>query len=294
GVIGAFPGARGTVADLGGGSLELVMIEHDDCHDGVSLPLGTLRLPALRRKGPAAFRASIERELAKAGWASAHSGPLYMVGGTWRAFAAFAIDRGDYPLNQPHGFTLDRDSADGFAREIMRLSPEALTAIRGISASRAAGLPDAAAMLRIMLDGLQPDGLVFSGWGLREGLLFEPLTPDERSQDPLLSAVAEFASARGGSPTEAAAMAGWIGHAIPPEREEDHRLRLATTMLALAGRHIEPAQRAHHVYEWAIEKGWIGLEASGRARMAAALLAACGKVAPPAALERLADWNRLS
>jgi exopolyphosphatase/guanosine-5'-triphosphate,3'-diphosphate pyrophosphatase len=294
GVIGAFPGARGTVADLGGGSLELVMIEHDDCHDGVSLPLGTLRLPALRRQGPAAFRAAIERELARAGWASAHSGPLYMVGGTWRALAAFAIDRGNYPLNQPHGFTLDRDNADGFAREVMRLSPETLMAIRGISASRAAGLPDAAAMLRVMLAELQPDGLVFSGWGLREGLLFEPLPPHERSQDPLLSAVAEFTAARGGSPAEAAAIAEWIGRAIPADEAQDHRLRLATTMLALAGRHIEPAQRATHVYEWAIEKGWIGLDSCGRARMAAALLAACGKVAPPPALERLADWNRLS
>src|SRR5690606_8509231 len=85
-----------------------------------------------------------------------------------------------------------------------------------------------------------------------------------------------------------------IGRAMPAQRPADYRLRLATTMLALAGRHIEPAQRAQHVYEWAIEKGWIGLEAGGRARMAAALLAACGKVAPPAALERLADWNQLS
>jgi exopolyphosphatase/guanosine-5'-triphosphate,3'-diphosphate pyrophosphatase len=294
GVIGAFPGARGTVADLGGGSLELVMIEQDDCHDGVSLPLGTLRLPALRKRGPAAFRTAIERELARAGWASAHSGALYMVGGTWRALAAFAINRGNFPLNQPHGFTLDRSSADGFAQEVMRLSPETLTAVPGISASRAAGLPDAAAMLRVMLTELQPDGLVFSGWGLREGLLFEPLSPQERSLDPLVSAVAEFAAARGGSLDEAAAMAEWIGRALPAERQDDNRLRLATTTLALAGRHIEPAQRARHVYEWAIEKGWIGLDASGRARMAAALLAACGKVAPPAALERLADWSELS
>ena len=63
-MIGAFPGARGTVADLGGGSLELVMIEDGDCHDGVSLPLGTLRLPALREKGAASFGKAVEREMA--------------------------------------------------------------------------------------------------------------------------------------------------------------------------------------------------------------------------------------
>ena len=48
GVLGAFPGAKGVVADLGGGSLELVHIADNRTGDPVSLPLGTLRLPALR------------------------------------------------------------------------------------------------------------------------------------------------------------------------------------------------------------------------------------------------------
>ena len=36
GVIGAFPGASGIVADLGGGSLELIDIDGDSCRHGVS------------------------------------------------------------------------------------------------------------------------------------------------------------------------------------------------------------------------------------------------------------------
>ncbi|MFX8708221.1 hypothetical protein ABTM42_20215, partial [Acinetobacter baumannii] len=48
GVLGAFPGAKGVVGDLGGGSLELVDIDGDACRHGVSMPLGTLRLAALR------------------------------------------------------------------------------------------------------------------------------------------------------------------------------------------------------------------------------------------------------
>ena len=51
------------------------MIEHGDCHDGVSLPLGTLRLPALRgARARRAFRKAVEKEMAKAGWAAAHPG----------------------------------------------------------------------------------------------------------------------------------------------------------------------------------------------------------------------------
>jgi exopolyphosphatase/guanosine-5'-triphosphate,3'-diphosphate pyrophosphatase len=293
GVIGAFPGAQGTVADLGGGSLELVMVEQGDCHDGCSLPLGTLRLPALRERGPDKFRKAIEKEMAKAGWAAAHPGPLYMVGGTWRALAAFAMHTGEYPLTDPHGFSLATDEADGVAREVARMAPAELTPIRGISASRAAGLPDAAAMLRVMLAELEPAGVVFSGWGLREGLLFQRLGPAERRQDPLLAGVSEFAECRGGPADLASLMAAWTAPAAPSDGEGGDRLRLAATQLALAAIHVEPNLRSRHAYEWAMDKRWVGLDPSGRARLAAALLAASGKVAPPPGLERLASWEEL-
>lgn len=293
GVIGAFPGAQGTVADLGGGSLELVMVEHGDCHDGCSLPLGTLRLPALRALGPDKFRKAIEKEMRKAGWAAAHPGPLYMVGGTWRALAAFAMDARDYPVTDPHAFALAADDADRVAREVARMAPPDLTPIRGISASRANGLPDAAAMLRVMLAELQPDGVVFSGWGLREGLLFQRLDPAKRQVDPLLAGVSEFAEPRGGPAALAAQMADWTSPAAPSEDEDGERLRLAATQLALAATHVEPNLRSRHAYEWAMDKRWVGLDPAGRARLAAALLAASGKVAPPSELERLASWEQL-
>ena len=293
GVIGAFPDAQGTVADLGGGSLELVMVEHGDCHDGCSLPLGTLRLPALRERGPEKFRKAIEKEMAKAGWAAAHPGPLYMVGGTWRALAAFAMHTGDHPGTDPHAFALATEDADRVARDVAKMTPAGLTPIRGISASRANGLPDAAAMLRVMLAELEPDGLVFSGWGLREGLLFQRLGRKERDQDPLLAGVSEFAECRGGSAALAELMAAWTAPATPSDGEDGDRLRLAATQLALAAIHVEPNLRSRHAYEWAMDKRWVGLGPSGRARLAAALLAASGKVAPPPELERLASWEEL-
>jgi exopolyphosphatase/guanosine-5'-triphosphate,3'-diphosphate pyrophosphatase len=294
GVIGAFPGARGTVADLGGGSLELVMIEDGDCHDGVSLPLGTLRLPALREKGAASFGKAVEREMARAGWAAAHPGPLYMVGGTWRALAAYALRSSDHPLTDPHAFALGVGEVDRIARKVSRLDPAVLAQVPGISALRAGGLPDAAAMLRIMLAELEPDGVVFSSWGLREGLLFQRLNPAARQQDPLLAGVTQFAAPRGGSPTEAAMMAAWTAAVVRDEGKGSERLRLAATILAMASAHVEPNWRARHAFEWAMDKRWLGTDPQGRARIAAAVLAACGRIAPPPELERLASWEALS
>ncbi|MEO6387681.1 MAG: Ppx/GppA family phosphatase [Croceibacterium sp.] len=296
GVIGAFPGALGTVADLGGGSLELVMIENGDSHDGVSLPLGTLRLPALREKGPTAFRKAVKKEMARAGWAAAHPGPLYMVGGTWRALAVCAMRDAGHPLTDPHGFSLDCAEADSVAKRIARMKPEQLSALQGISSARASALPDAAVMLRVMLAELQPDGVVFSSWGLREGLLFQRLAPEVRQQDPLIAGMARFAAPRGGAATRAALIAAWTADVTSGNENGggNERLRMAATMLALAAAHVEPNMRARQAYEWAMDKRWVGLDPAGRARIAAALLSsATGKTVSPPELVRLAGWDAI-
>ncbi len=297
GVIGAFPGAAGVVADLGGGSLELVAIGQGRCHHGVSLPLGTLRLPALREQGDAAFREAVARELAGvdfgAGWASQQSGPLYLVGGTWRALASFAIHGKKYPLSDPHAFRLANADALKLAEQLAAMTPEQLAAIDGIPASRAGGLPDASAMLQVMLAALEPDGLVISAWGLREGLLFDKLEPAAREQDPLLAAVSHFTAPRGASLSGATMMAGWTSSVVSPLSSGGgnggEQLRLAAILLAKAQARLEPNMRLRHSFDWAMDKRWIGIDHRGRALLGAALRGACGRPEPTADLLRLAS-----
>jgi exopolyphosphatase/guanosine-5'-triphosphate,3'-diphosphate pyrophosphatase len=88
-------------------------------------------------------------------------------------------------------------------------------------------------------------------------------------------------------------MAAWTAPAAPSDDDGGDRLRLAATQLALAATHVEPNLRSRHAYEWAMDKRWVGLDPAGRALIAAALLAASGKVAPPPELERLATWEQL-
>lgn len=293
GVIGAFPGSEGLVADLGGGSLELVAIGQGRCHDGISLPLGTLRLPVLREAGDAAFRKAIAKELKGAEWARDQSRPLYMVGGTWRAFASYAMHRSNYPLTDPQAYCLSNEEAERIAKKLSRMDPEELSSISGISSSRASGLPDAAAMLRVILSELKPTGLVFSSWGLREGLLFQRLNQTAREQDPLLSAVTHFTVPRGASPNIAAMIAGWTSGIAKGNGRSSERLRLAATMLAMAQLRIEPNMRLKHSFDWAMDKRWLGLDHEGRALLGAALRGSCGKPEPTPELLQLADESRL-
>jgi exopolyphosphatase/guanosine-5'-triphosphate,3'-diphosphate pyrophosphatase len=292
GVIGAFPGAHGVVADLGGGSLELVSIEKGQCHHGTSLPLGTLRLPKLRQKGMRGFNRAVEKALARAGWASEHPGPLYLVGGTWRAFAAYALKRQKHPLSDPHALSLDIATADKYAKRLARSEPGDLIAM-GIPELRASSLPDAAAMLRIMLADLKPSALVVSSWGLREGLLFQKLSPAARNQDPLLAGIAHFAVPRGASITRAATIAGWTVEAANGDGNGSERLRLAATVLALAASQLEPNMRWRHAIDWALHKRWVGLDMPGRAQIAAALCGSFGKTDLPGDLRALATEAQL-
>jgi len=273
GVLGAFPGADGVVADLGGGSLELVRLSEEGPGDAVSLPLGTLRLSDFYGDSTAGTRKNLEKALKKGGWGKSIDNALYLVGGTWRTLAVYAMQKQEHPLSDPHGFEFSRKAAHDLADKLVDEEPEDLKALDRISSMRAEILPDAAILLQALLNKLEPDRIVVSSWGLREGLLFDRLEPHAQLQDPLLAGVAVFAAQRGAPPTLATRMAGWTVAAAPAGKFGTERLRLASTMLALASMQIEPNIRHPQAIDWALHKRWIDVDGVGRAMMAAAIAA---------------------
>lgn len=304
GVIGAFPDARGIVADLGGGSLELVRVANGQTDSASTLPLGTLRLPDHRpatRKpdaGRAEMRKSIDKAIRKGGWdlagkTPAENGALYLVGGTWRAMAVYAMAARGWPLSDPHGFELDVPAAQQLAATLSVSESDALRTRDRISTMRAEKLPDAAVLLQALLVRLAPEKVVFSSWGLREGLVYDRLPAHTRSQDPLLAGVAVFAAQRGSATTLATRMAAWTLDAAPAREHGSERLRLAATMLALAGMQIEPNIRLPQAINWALHKRWIGIDGKGRAMLAAAIAANGNQLALPAEVHALASEEAL-
>ena len=79
--------------------------------DGISMPLGSLRLSAMRAGGDRTFARKVGAMLAKADWAAEPGVTLYLVGGSMRAFARAAMVRMNWPLEDTHGFTLDSAKA---------------------------------------------------------------------------------------------------------------------------------------------------------------------------------------
>ncbi len=302
GVIGAFPDARGIVADLGGGSLELVRVAGGATEGASTLPLGTLRLPDHRGKGPKGDRAemkkSLDKAIRKAGWDLAgntpeQNGTLYLVGGTWRAMAVYAMAAQSYPLSDPHGFEIEPGRALELATTLAASESDVLRGRERISTMRAEKLPDAAVLLQALLARLAPEKVVFSSWGLREGLLYDRLPDHTKAQDPLLAGVAVFASGRGTQPTLSTRMAAWTLDAAPAREHGSERLRMAATMLGLAGMQIEPNIRLPQAINWALHKRWIGIDGKGRAMLAAAIAANGNQLSLPSEVRALASAEAL-
>lgn len=298
GVIGAFPGAKGVVADLGGGSLELVHIAGGDCDHGTSLPFGSLRLPALGLDGPEKFNRTVRKAVTESGFACASAETLFLVGGSHRALARYAMHRENWPLDDPHGYTLSRAAAISLCRSLE--ADPAAPVVPQLSSSRAASLPHTAALLTELIREIQPTTIVCSSWGLREGLHFAQLGGDARSQNPLIAGIVDFVGRHGISAGQAAIMAGWTVAASNRGADNQADLRLAATMLALASQRAEPTLRAQFALDWALRMRWVGITAEGRAMLAACVLAHCGadplhadllQLASPAALNRAASWG---
>lgn len=290
GVIGAFPDARGIVGDMGGGSFELVDVADGATSHGVTLPLGSLRLPALRAGDDRVFVRKVGTMLAKADWAAEPGVTLYLVGGSMRAFARAAMVRLGSPLEDTHGYTLDAAQALAVARQLMRRG-QVLHPVDGVSSGRLASIPDTAALLGVLVRHLQPGRLVFSSWGLREGVLFGSLPDDVQAQDPLVAGVGEFVGALGVLPQQAEATARWMAQAVPVG---NGGLAQAAIMLCLAAGRVEPNLRRDLACDWGLRKRWVGVSSEGRAMLAAALHANAGKQALPNDIATLASPEMLA
>ena len=293
GAIGAFPGVEGVVADLGGGSLELIGVGDDTPNSSCSLPLGTLRLAKFRGENPDEMRRNLDAAINQMEWLGGGTPTLTLVGGTWRAMAAVAMELQKCPLTDPHGFTLSSGEVKALARRLSMASTGDLSRFTRLSSMRANYLPDAGVLLGVLLDRIKPGEVTFSSWGLREGILFDELDHSAKAQDPLLAGVGEFASLRGTPPLLATRVAAWTVGALPAGSEGSERVRLAATMLALASMQIEPNLRTEIAMDWALQKRWINVDACGRAMMAAAVSANKRECDVPDTLRELATEEQI-
>jgi len=195
---------RAVVADIGGGSLELVLTVNGLVEHVVSFPFGAVRTteqyfgdgvkPADGVKRlRAAVRQRLRRTLPAREWQGAKH---YGSGGTFTNAAriVFARDKGAPPPGGVHGSTIGTGGLERVSEWLAQQSVEERRRIPGLNPERAdiilAGITVAAEVLR----HFDAKGVTVSAFGLREGLLLHLAQPPEDRRTPSrLTALRRFA-----------------------------------------------------------------------------------------------------
>lgn len=301
GVISSIPDADGIVADLGGGSLELARVRGRKVHEVVSLPLGVLRLEAIRARGKGALAKFVDKALKAAGWGAVERGlPIYLVGGSWRALAHLDMQLCRFPLPIIHQYRFPAERAAYLVRVTAQMGKARLRKITAISATRAATLGQAAALLAVLVRELGSSELIVSAHGLREGLLYERLDETARALDPLLVGVEAEGEAQGRFSGHGALIDGWIAPLFAHEPPRLARIRRAACLLGDVGWRANPDFRAERGIEIALHGNWVNIDGEGRAMLAQALYSNFGgsgfgpdlaALAGPEALQQAIRWG---
>ncbi|WP_298394461.1 Ppx/GppA family phosphatase [Sphingobium sp.] len=294
GVLSGIPKADGIVGDLGGGSLELARIRNGRVEQTISLPLGVLRLPQIRAKGPRALERTVTQMLEKAGWKPEPGLPFYLVGGSWRALARFDMQLTSFPLPVVHQYEMSAARAEQLARIVSHVDRARLKQVPAMTGSRVPTMPDATALLSVVVRKLKSTRLIVSAYGLREGLLYEALPDDIRAHDPLLVAAEAEGEAQARFRGHGDRIDRWIAPLFPDDDAASRRIRRAACLLADVSWRANPDFRAERGVEIALHSNWVGITATERAMLGQALHTHFGGgLTAPLGLDRLAKPDEL-
>ncbi len=269
GVLCGIPTANGILADIGGGSLELVRLNSGTRGASHTLRLGVIRLMERSGNDPIRARAIAELDMQTVPWLShAVGADLYLVGGAWRALARIHMAQTAYPLQMVHHYTISREEARDLAVLISSAGRRALERLPGMPRRRIDDLPFAAVVLRRLLRLTGVRRVVFSASGLREGWYLQRMPSEVRAHDPLVSAASEMARRLGRDPSLPPALLDWTQPLFSYETPEAQRLRQVACWMSDIGSHDHPEFRAEQAFLRVLRQPGIGLDHYARAYLA--------------------------
>ncbi|WP_288901435.1 hypothetical protein [uncultured Sneathiella sp.] len=273
GVLSGIPHADGLAGDLGGGSLELVEISDFRIHETATLPLGALRLSHMDMPEKK-LRKLINKKFAKADWLEDLSGrDFYAVGGAWRVLARYHIFKTNHPLNIIHNYRLTKAEMTELLDEILGMTIEELYNANGIPKSRANTMHTAAIIMQELLMKTEPANIIFSGNGLREGMLFSELKKSVRRRDPLLDACRDMAAAEGRFAEHGEEIYAWLHDLMETVDEKGKRLTLAAATLSDIAWWANSDYRAAQAFRRIFRAPFNGIGHRGRAMVALSVYA---------------------
>ncbi len=274
GIQMGFPDADGLAGDLGGGSLELIDVTSNQVNEATTLPLGGLRLLDETQGSLDAAKSRINDVLDNLPWLANGKGrPFYVVGGTWRALAKLHMAHENYPLHVMHGYEMSTQDAIRFAKAVVDQKNGLDFSL--VSKARREIIPYGALVLERLLKKMAPSKVIFSIFGIREGLLYSLMPPTEQKRDPLIAFCQTFARLRSRSVEHAFELCSWTDRLFETSSIEEtlaeRRLRHAACLVSDVGWRAHPDYRGEQSLNMVAHAALAGIDHPGRFFLALAI-----------------------
>lgn len=247
GVAAGFVKPNGLIADLGGTSMEIRPVRGDA--KGESFLLGPLARADDIDLSYGKRLKSINKILAKSQFkVPERKGHLFAVGGAWRNVAAVHMMLRNYPLRVAHGYRMTIADVDDVieAAELAESDKQTRDQLLGVSKRRFETLPHAALLLKGLLAQIESKDVVFSSFGLRDGVAAEGVKINGATA--LLDAVPLFLRSSPQSLAFGQELYSFI-HPISERFEQSETVLRAICMMADAGARMHADHRAQLVFE---------------------------------------------
>jgi exopolyphosphatase/guanosine-5'-triphosphate,3'-diphosphate pyrophosphatase len=202
----------------------------------------------------------------------AHPQRLFLVGGSWRAIARIDMLRRDYPLHVLHEYRMTPRAIMATIKHIAASDTDALRAVTGTSAERMRLVPMASLVLKELVRQLGPKEVAISSYGIREGLLYDQMSPALRARDPLIEAARHGEASSARKPGFGRALYKFITPLFPGARIEKQRLIRAACLLHDVSWRAHPDYRAEVCFDNATRANLGGLDHAERVYLGLALL----------------------
>ncbi len=287
GVIAGFHRPDGLMGDLGGGSLEIAGVRGGRVGEHrVSMPVGALHVrERMEHESLADTREHVDGVLRSELPGIVPGGDFYVVGGGWRVLARVHLANHERKVPIVHGLVLDTGTVRKRAKALSAMRGDEPRDVAGVPKRRVPTAPAAALVLDRVLRHLEPDRVLFSSLGVREGWLHELLPEPERAEDPLLAGCRRIAADTMRAPDFAAALEGWTDALFVGESAAQRRLRVAATLLSDVVWREHKDVQARHAYERILRFPLVGLTHLERVFLAASVHGRYG--GKPGALDAL-------
>ena len=161
GLITNMPIKNGIIADLGGGSLELVLISKGKIKKLTSLDIGHL-VPITQERIVKLFQSIKWLETSK-------NQTFYGTGGSFRSLGSAYIKDTNYPLYLIHGLSIKTEKSVVVLDKMLDAKDE----FPGVPQNRMPTIKNAANIMQNLILAIEPKKIIISGTSIRDGIVSE-------------------------------------------------------------------------------------------------------------------------